>query len=359
MNIIFAIMMLFSVTAHAERLIVKFKNTNATMSTQMVSLLKNKKTAALPSNMVVVDGNLEELKKDPSVQFVEKDIKYHILGFRDTGVTTEASQAWGVGKIGSKIMWKKGFKGKGIRVAVIDTGVDASHPELKGKVAEGYNAILNNNNAMDDEGHGTHVAGTIAGTTVGVAPLVTIVPIKFLDAQGSGYLSDAVKAIDWAMKHDVQVMSNSWGGGEESEALKEVIKAATDKGIYFIAAAGNESNDNDKMPSWPASYQSEMINMISVAAVDQKDALAPFSNYGPKTTMLAAPGVKIYSSTPGGKYQSWSGTSMATPHISGAMAIIIEKKCKCGTTMKCIEQYKREVASLKGKVKLESVFQFR
>jgi len=154
---------------------------------------------------------------------------------------------------------------------------------------------------------------------VGVNWMVKILPCKFLDANGSGTTLDAAKAIYYAADMGVAVMSNSWGGGPSSRTLQDAITHAKDKGILFVAAAGNESNDNDDSPSYPASYSIE--NVISVAATDQNDALASFSNYG-LTVHLAAPGVSILSTTPNNTYQRLSGTSMATPYVAGAAALV-------------------------------------
>jgi subtilisin family serine protease len=145
-------------------------------------------------------------------------------------------------------------------------------------------------------------------------------PIKFLTAQGSGSLADAVESIKYATKMRVHVMSNSWGGGGFSKAMEDAIKEARDAGILFVAAAGNESNNNDARPTYPAGYQVE--NVLSVAAIDNRDALASFSNYGARLVHIGAPGVRIWSSVPGNRYESLSGTSMACPHVAGAAALL-------------------------------------
>ena len=354
MKFLLVCLMFFSAAANAEQLVVKMK------STSTMYLMQNNKH--LHKNIYMIDGDLAKLQADPNVEYAEPNVKFHIMGFpvmRRLGADTDANKAWGVDKIQASKMWDQGFKGDGIRIAVIDTGVDGSHPELAGKVEAGFNAIDGTDNSMDDNSHGTHVSGTIAGNTVGVAPNVTIVPVKFIDADGSGTLANAVKAISWAMAAHVQIMSNSWGGGSDSKAMREIIKEATDAGIYFVVAAGNESNNNDKYSTYPAAYSKDMVNVMSIAATDSKDVLAPFSNYGPLSTLLAAPGVQIYSSVPGGKYDTYSGTSMATPHVAAAMALILQKNSQCGTPTQCIGDYQNVVPKLKTKVQLSSVLQFK
>ena len=243
-------------------------------------------------------------------------------------------------------------KGDGsVVVGVIDSGVDYSHPDLAGNIwtnpgevagdgvdndvngyvddVHGWDFFNRDNNPMDDNGHGTHVAGTIAasgnnGTGVtGVNWNAEVVPLKFMGADGSGYLSDAVSAINYANSLrtkgvNLRVTNNSWGGGGYSSALFDAIKRSSDAGIMFVAAAGNSALNNDATLSYPGSYN--LPNVISVAATDHNDALASFSNYGATQVDLAAPGVNILSTVPGG-YGYMSGTSMAAPHVAGAAAL--------------------------------------
>jgi subtilisin family serine protease len=193
--------------------------------------------------------------------------------------------------------------------------VDDTHPDLKVNVdaASGYNFVTNKPLGRDDHNHGTHCAGTIGAAAnnglgvVGVTWNVTIIPIKFLDAQGSGTLENAVQSIQYATRLRVHVMSNSWGGGGYTQSLYDAIDEARKAGILFVAAAGNESNNNDDRPSYPAGYS--LDNVISVAAVDNQDKIASFSNHGARTVHVAAPGVKILSTVKGGGYGVMSGTS--------------------------------------------------
>ena len=174
--------------------------------------------------------------------------------------------------------------------------------------------------------------------------------VKFLDANGSGTLENALKAIDYATKMGAKVMSNSWGGGGFSQTLFDSIKRSNEAGALFVAAAGNESNNNDNTPSYPATY--DVPNIISVAAIDNQGAKASFSSYGKRTVHLGAPGVNIYSST-GGAYDSWSGTSMATPHVSGVAALVWanEPNLTAIELKQRLLQTARPIAGLKGKTK--------
>lgn len=293
---------------------------------------------------------LSILTSDERVAYAEPNYLYHTLEMRDSKASTPTNDAkmgqlWGmqntgqsdeagqVGKVGADInvvpVWNEGITGnRSVKVAVIDTGIDYTHPDLLGNAdsVNGWNFITNTAGGMDDHNHGTHCAGTIGAlgnNNVGVAGVnwnVTIIPVKFLDSQGSGSLENAVQAIQYATKLGVNIMSNSWGGGPFTQSLYDAIKGAQDKGILFVAAAGNDSNDNDASPSYPATYQ--LDNVISVAATDNRDQIASFSNFGRTKVHVAAPGVKIVSTVKGGEYATFSGTSMATPHVSGIAALL-------------------------------------
>jgi thermitase len=255
------------------------------------------------------------------------------------GADVNAFNAWSITKGDKKV-----------KIAVIDTGVDYNHPDLKNNMwvnikelngkpgvdddgngfiddVYGYDFANNDGDPMDGNGHGTHCAGTIAAehdNRIGVAGVMahaSIIGIKFLTDQGSGSSLDAIKSIDYATKLNVDIMSNSWGGGGYSQALKDAIVAAKNKGIIFTAAAGNSATDNNNTPHYPSNYDVE--NVISVAAHNYNDQLATFSCYGSRTVHVAAPGVNVLSTTPNNGYDVYSGTSMATPHVTGVIGLYI------------------------------------
>jgi subtilisin family serine protease len=306
------------------------------------------------------------LENHPAVRSMEANTVVHLLTapnddrFGELYALNNAGQTGGTAgaDIGAVTAWDITTGSKGVLVGIIDTGIDYTHPDLAANIwtnpgetgvdsqgrdkstngvdddgngyvddFHGWDFVNNDNNPMDDQGHGTHTAGTIGAVgnnrtgVSGVNWNVSLVSMKFLGADGSGTLDAAVEAIEYATKLGVKLTSNSWGGGGYSAAMEAAIKEARDKGILFIAAAGNEANDNDAAPTYPATYQLE--NVISVAATDDKDELAYFSNYGKKSVHLGAPGVDILSTAPGGKYVQLSGTSMACPHVAGAAALIM------------------------------------
>lgn len=272
-------------------------------------------------------------------------------GLKNTG--WNGGPIWRMGKKGEDINAEKAWtvsRGRStIKIAVIDTGVDYDHPDLKNNIlmneAEfngtdgvdddgngyvddvfGYDFANNDGNPMDGHGHGTHCAGVIGAThnrsgVRGVMGRVKVLPIKFLGDNGSGSLEGAVKSIDYAIKMKVDVMSNSWGGGGVNKSLKEAIEAANTAGIVFVAAAGNSSNDNDTKPSYPASYKVD--NVISVGSMDGNGKKSWFSNYGKESVDIFAPGSDILSTVKKKGYKKMSGTSMATPFVSGAIGLLL------------------------------------
>ncbi|CBZ56064.1 hypothetical protein NCLIV_064900 [Neospora caninum Liverpool] len=234
-------------------------------------------------------------------------------------------------------------------VAVIDTGVSYTHPalaknmwvnqneipgndiddDMNGFVDDvyGFNFRDNRGDPMDDHGHGTHVAGIIGAVkntnsrVKGVCGSTSIAALKFMGANGNGSTSDAIKALNYAVQMGIPLSCNSWGGPTWSEALIAALEAAESVGHLFIAAAGNQGRNTDEIPHYPASYR--LSNVVSVAATNSEDQLAPFSNRGEATVDIAAPGVKILSTFPPDQFRELSGTSMATPVVAGVAAILM------------------------------------
>lgn len=225
---------------------------------------------------------------------------------------------WGVERVGAPLLWSR-TRGEGATVAVLDTGIDASHPDLRGQVLGGVNILdpRHPDDWKDDEGHGTHVSGTIAGRGLdgglaGVAPRAKLYAVKVLDKDGAGNYSDVIAGIQWAMDHGIKIANMSLAVDEDSEPLHRAVQAALAKGMLIIAAAGNTGG--------PVSYPGAYPEAIAVGASDFSGRIAPFSARGPEVAYVA-PGVDILSTRAGGGYTALSGTSTAAPHVSGLAAL--------------------------------------
>jgi len=344
--------------------------------------------------------SLQELidlyKSDPNVEYVEPNYLFHADETRPNDPFFK--QMWGHSNTGQEIAggpggepgadidaltaWDVTTGSNNIVVAVIDSGIDYTHPDLKANMwinrdevpgdgvdnddngvvddIHGYNAVNNNGDPLDDADHGTHCAGIIGAVGdngIGIAGInwkVKLMALKFLSVSGGGRLNDVIECINYVIKMkkrgvNVRIMSNSWGGGSYSRALEDAIKAANNAGILFVAAAGNDSQDTDHFPHYPSSYQIE--NVISVAALDRNDNLARFSNFGAESVHLGAPGVEIYSTVRNSSYRFMSGTSMATPYAAGVAALVLarEPRLSVKDLKKRLIESTTEVAALKGK----------
>jgi len=264
---------------------------------------------------------IENIKKNQKVEYVVDDSVVHAA----VGEVTP----WGVDRIGADLVWSNN-KGNGVKVAIIDTGIDKDHPDLQANIKGGFNFVSNHHRRPadpekwdDDNGHGTHCAGIVAAVdndigVIGVAPEAYLYGVKVLDRTGSGYESDVIAGIQWSRDNGMQVISMSLSSSSDSSPLHEACdKAYYDAGIVVVAAAGN-SGPRDNTVLYPAKYES----VIAVSATDDGDSLAGFSSIGPEVE-LAAPGVSIYSTYKGGGYATMEGTSMACPHVAGTAALVI------------------------------------
>ncbi len=252
---------------------------------------------------------------------------------KPSGGTTQPAQVlpWGINEVGASTVWGSGNRGAGVNVAVLDTGIDTSHPDLQANIAGGYLAIHDGKyrrktSYSDDNGHGTHVAGIVAAVdnsigVAGVAPGARLWSVKVLDSNGFGWTSDIVDALYWAIgtrsdavrDNDIQIINMSLGADSGSTVEATALADASTAGILLAAAAGNDGSAVD----YPAAYP----EVVAVAALDSADAVPSWSSRGPQVE-LAAPGVSIFSTYKGGGYATLSGTSMASPHVAGAAALV-------------------------------------
>lgn len=231
---------------------------------------------------------------------------------------------WGINRIDADLVWDI-TSGDPIKAAIIDTGIDLSHPDLKDNIKGGYNAISPTKSANDDNGHGTHVAGIVGALNntigvIGVGPQIDLYAVKVLNRNGSGYLSDVIEGLDWAIKNGMQVVNMSLGTSSDILSFREAVQRVNQAGIVQVAAAGNSGSS----VIFPAAYP----EVIAVSATDSTDTIASWSSRGPEVD-LAAPGVSIYSTYKGQTYKTLSGTSMAAPHVTGTAALVLSIPAKC------------------------------
>ena len=322
------------------------------------------------SNSFSTDALVGLLRSQPDVEYAEPN---YILRAVATPDDPEFPNLWGLLNIGQLIgssfgivdadidatdAWDISTGNRSNVVAIIDTGIDYTHPDLAANIwsapapfsvvtgggpldcpagSHGFNAILNTCDPMDDNNHGTHVAGTIGAVgnnALGVAGVnwtASMIGGKFLNAGGSGSTADAIEVIEFMIQAkaafaatggaNIRILSNSWGGGGFSGALQTAIINANAADMLFTAAAGNAGTNNDVFPFYPAGY--DVDNVIAVASTDNRDQKSGFSNFGATTVHLGAPGTAIRSTIRGGGYAFFNGTSMATPHVSGVAALVL------------------------------------
>lgn len=297
------------------------------------------------------------------IEIAEPNYRVSLPNKVDSVQASAITQAdnWGQARIQADKVWQQGVRGSGVIVAVIDTGVDRNHPQLKNQLAlnagemgtdnkgknkasngldddgngyvddwNGVNLIDGSGNPTDDNGHGTHVAGIIAAEhndtiakpanrVQGVAPAAKILPLKFLDHEGNGNTDHAVPAIDYAVARGARVINASWGGDDCSLVLKQKIQSLIAKNVLFVAAAGNEGIDLDVSGRFPANF--DFLSQITIGSTGMYDNMSYFSNYSSTHVHVFAPGELIVSTYPGGNMAALSGTSMAAPMFAGAAAL--------------------------------------
>lgn len=307
------------------RFIVVFSDTvNESAQDELVARHGGVKVKELPhgERVVVLPNRASEraLRLESGVAHMEEDITL----FASAKPVQQAAQPaetlpWGIDRVDAELVWPTGNTANPIRVGVIDTGISLSHPDLQANIAGGVNTINPRKSANDDNGHGSHVAGTIAGLdntigVIGVAPQANLYAIKVLGANGSGYLSDVIEGIDWGIANGMQVLNMSLGTSSNSQLLHDAVIRAYNAGIVVVAAAGNSGGSVE----YPGAYP----EVIGVSATDASDQIASFSSRGPEVD-LAAPGVSVFSTYKGSGYATLSGTSMATPHVAGVAALVL------------------------------------
>lgn len=309
-----------------------------------------------------LDKTIDEINSLPDIEYAEPNYLFKAIAV-DEDVESKIpyleSNLWGLLSIEADEAWKITTGGEAI-VAVIDSGIDYEHENLVNNIwvnetedrngdgvctdsdfdgidqdnngyvddCNGWNFVSNNNDPYDDLNHGTHVAGIIGGDgsheIFGVSRVIKLMAVKFIDSDGYGKTSDAINGIIYAVKNGAKILNNSWGGNNYSKSLKAAIEYANSKNSLFLAAAGNSADSNDRLPHYPSNYG--VVNVVSVSSINQFDDLSYFSNYGNDSVDVAAPGEYIYSTVAGNGYSVYSGTSMATPFVSGIAALVLAVK---------------------------------
>jgi subtilisin family serine protease len=350
----------------ADRILVKFRpgmnakarvNAHAVVGAQTLkqyTAVRDLEAVKLPPGLEV-GAALRAYRQRPEIEYAEPDYIVHSSGSPNDPLFPQMWNLLNTGQnggtagddVGATLAWHLSTGDHTVVVATIDTGIDFTHPDLIPNLFHDTAACNGVNDAtngcygkstvpytaspFDDNGHGTHVSGTIGASgnnglgVVGINWNVQLLTCKFLDSNGSGQISDAISCLDYVLQmkskgYNIVATNNSWGGSEYSKALTDAIRAQQQAGILFIAAAGNEFSDNDVAPTYPAN--TSLPNVISVAATNRLDALAVFSNTGRHTVHIGAPGQEILSTLPGSNYGVLSGTSMASPHVTGAVALL-------------------------------------
>lgn len=274
-------------------------------------------------SLSLTEAEIKSLKSNPNIAAVEDDglcyaLPAQALVFEDQPSVMAETVPGGVSQIKAPAAWGSS-RGKGIRVAVLDTGIDWTHPDLAANV-KGAVSFVPGETAMDGNGHGTHCAGTIGAAingfgVVGVAPEASLYAVKVLPNAGSGNWSYLIAGLAWCVKNKIRIASMSLGGSGAPDALKLMCEVAFNAGVLLVAAAGN-SGANGGAVGFPGKYK----KVIAVSSIDSANQLSASSSFGPEVE-LCARGVNVLSTIPGGGYGTMSGTSMACPHVAGAAAV--------------------------------------
>ncbi len=268
------------------------------------------------------DASKRDLARNPDVLRIDEDIELSADSIR----TAPQTVPWGIDRIHAPAAWSADT-GTGIDVAVIDTGVDLDHPDLLPNIGSGINIVKPKRAPDDDNGHGTHVAGIIGAASnavgvVGVAPTVRIHPVKVLKSNGTGYLSDIIAGIDWAIANGMDVINLSLGAAQDIPSLHDAVQRADRAGIVVVAAAGNSGG--------PVMYPAAYPEVIAVGMIGQDGSVDRMSSRGPQLD-LVAPGAAVYSTYRGKTYRTMTGTSMASPHVVGVAALLLARPAACDT----------------------------
>lgn len=306
----------------SQRKIVVFQiGVNEQAKDELVARTGGVKIKSLPlinaEVFLVSPASIRALSLSSQVKRIDDDVQVFALG-RTTFTQPPQSLPWGVDRVDAELAFGTN-PGTAVKVGIVDTGIDLTHPDLASNIKGGVNTINPLKSANDDNGHGTHVAGTAGAVNndigvVGVGPEIHLYAIKVLNRQGSGFLSDVIEGLQWAVANNMQVINMSLGTSSDIQSFHDAVVAVRNAGIVQAAAAGNSGG----AVSFPAAYS----EVIAVSATDQTDTIASFSSRGPEVD-LSSPGVNIPSTYKGGKYATGSGTSMASPHVAGAAALVL------------------------------------
>lgn len=320
--LLLSITLLYPMTSYASsnnehKVIIVFKENH---NKEAISQKKDKVSHEFKHiNAVAIslsDKEIARLQKDSSIDLIEEDTLVHI----DSQIVD-----WGITKIAAPEAWSSSYTGNGVKVAVIDTGITI-HPDLQ--VAGGTSFVSYTPYYSDDNGHGTHVSGIISALNndigiVGVAPAASIYALKALDNTGSGYISDIIAGLDWSITNKMDIVNMSFGSSTPSKALEQVVNKAYSDGLLIVAATGNSGTSSGKTDTvnYPAKYTK---SVIAVSAIDNNNQRPYWSSTG-KEVEVCAPGVSIFSTYLDGQYATMSGTSMATPFVTGDLALLKQK----------------------------------